>query len=330
MKVLIIRLSSIGDIVLTTPIIRCVKQQLPNAEIHFLTKDKFASLLANNKYISTLKLWSSDKEKFTNELKVESYDIVIDLHKNLKTRALQRKHPDIRWISFHKLNIQKWLFVNFKINLLPQKHLIDRYFEALKPLNIVNDGLGIDYFFARDWNVKLSNFNLVSKDYVAIAIGGTYYTKQIPIITILSLIKRLNKTIVLLGGGESDSTKASEIERTLPDYNIVNLCNKLTLDESAFVIKHAASIITGDTGLMHIASAFDTPIHALWGNTNPLFGMYAYRSNKKDTYNYHVPLDCNPCSKLGSNSCPRGHFHCMLKQNTEQVVKNCTLSESAQ
>jgi ADP-heptose:LPS heptosyltransferase len=96
------------------------------------------------------------------------------------------------------------------------------------------------------------------------------------------------------------------------------------------VIKNANHFITSDTGLMHIATAFDVPIHTIWGNTHPAFGMYAYRPNIKNTFDHVVPLKCNPCSKLGSDSCPRGHFHCMIKQNVEQIVKNCVLDATSQ
>ena len=322
MKVLIIRLSSIGDIVLTTPVIRCVKQQLIDAEVHFLTKDTFSGLVVHNPYIDQVKYWDNDTKDLANELRLENYDLVIDLHKNLRTRKL-KKVLKAKWISFGKLNIQKWLFVQFKLNLLPQIHIIDRYFDALKSLEVVDDQKGIDYFFPDKLSLQLSDFNLKPKTYVALAIGGTYFTKQIPVNVVLDIIKRLNGCVVILGGGSADEAKAKEIIDKLPHNSVINLCNKLTLDESAYIIKNASDLITGDTGLMHIASAFETPIHCLWGNTHPSFGMYAYRTNKEEIFNYNVDLKCNPCSKLGSDSCPRGHFECMLKQNAEQIVKNC-------
>jgi ADP-heptose:LPS heptosyltransferase len=322
MKVLIIRLSSIGDIVLTTPVIRCVKKQLGSAEVHFLTKKSFSSLVVHNPYVDQVKYWNKDTRALCTELVLENYDLVIDLHKNVRTRLLKNTLKT-KWISFNKLNIQKWLFVQFKWNLLPPIHIIDRYFEALKSLSIVDDQKGVDYFFPDSLSLQLSDYNLVPKSYVAIAIGGTYFTKQIPLNVILETIKRLGGTVVLLGGGDADDGKAKEIMDNLPPNAVLNLCNKLTLDESAYIIKNASDLITGDTGLMHIASAFETPIHCLWGNTHPSLGMYAYRVQTQTIFNHQVDLKCNPCSKLGSNSCPRGHFKCMQKQNVEQVVKNC-------
>ena len=180
MKVLIIRLSSIGDIVLTTPVIRCVKKQLGNAEVHFLTKKSFSSLVANNPYVDHVKYWNNDTKALSEELTLENYDLVIDLHKNVRTRLLKNMLK-IKCISFNKLNIQKWLFVQFKLNLLTPIHIIDRYFAALKSLSIVDDQKGVDYFFPDSLSLQLSDYKLVPKSYVAIAIGGTYFTKQIPL-----------------------------------------------------------------------------------------------------------------------------------------------------
>jgi ADP-heptose:LPS heptosyltransferase len=327
MKVLLIRLSSIGDIVLTTPIIRCVKTQL-GAEVHFITKAKFIPILNQNPYIDQIKIWDErDSDINTATLQAENYDIIIDLHKNIRTRRLKRK-LQTPWISYKKLNIQKWLFVNFKINILPKKHIVDRYFDALKKIEVYNDGNGLDYFLSSDNTELLLTNKLVTKNYTAIAIGGTYATKQMPVSLILELIKRLNTTIVLVGSGESDAKKALEITMFLPYSTIINLCNRLSLDQSACIVKNAERLITGDTGLMHIASAFDTPIQAIWGNTHPILGMYAYR--KTNVSNHQVDLKCNPCSKLGSKKCPRGHFDCMNKQNVVEIVKNCRITERIQ
>jgi ADP-heptose:LPS heptosyltransferase len=136
------------------------------------------------------------------------------------------------------------------------------------------------------------------------------------------MYKRLNKRIVLLGGGKNDEQKATELLQNM-DATVTSLVGKTTLLESAYVIQQSAGIITSDTGLMHIASAFDIPIHTLWGNTHPALGMYAFRPKNESIYNHIVNLKCQPCSKLGSDQCPRRHFDCMLKQNIEQIVKNC-------
>ncbi|MGB1038191.1 MAG: glycosyltransferase family 9 protein [Bacteroidia bacterium] len=331
MKVLIIRFSSIGDIVITTPIIRAVRQKYPEAEIDFLTKSQFSELISNNRNLNRVYSLDTDNEQETiSKLKKEDFDIVIDLHKNLRTRKLKAHLKPAKWYSYKKLNIQKWLLSNFKINLMPDKHLVDRYFDGLKELDLVNDQEGLDYHFPADFSMNLQDFGLESHRFICTAIGGTYQTKQIPEDVILNVIKRLNEPIVLIGGGEADEQKSKSITQQLPANRVVNLCNKLSFHESAYVIKNANKFITGDTGMMHIASAFDTPIISIWGNTHPHFGMYAYRPKKGQIHNHIVPLKCNPCSKLGSKVCPRGHFRCMVEQDIGQIVKNCLSIESTQ
>src|SRR6187431_504279 len=128
MKILILRFSSIGDIVLTTPVIRCLKKQLPGVEIHYATKNVFKGILENNPYVNKVHTLSVSTSDLIKELKAEKFDIVIDLHKNLRTTK-------IKWAlgaksySFDKLNIKKWLFVNWKFKVMPDKHIVDRYIE---------------------------------------------------------------------------------------------------------------------------------------------------------------------------------------------------------
>jgi len=322
-KILIIRFSSIGDIVLTTPIVRALRAKFEKAEIHFLTKSSFLPLVEENPYINKVLTLEKGRDKLLlNQLKTEKYDAVVDLHKNLRTLKIKLALRT-KWCTFDKLNFKKWLFVNLKINRLPKEHIVERYFRCLAPLNLVNDHRGIDYFFPSDFFVDLTQLGVSKQEYTCIAIGGTYYTKQIPESLILDIIKRLKRPIVLLGAGKSDIEKVDSIVDKISDKNVVNLCSKLNIHESAYLIKCANSLITGDTGLMHIASSFDTPIKSIWGNTHRDFGMYAYRPLSDTIEDFVVPLPCNPCSKLGSDKCPKGHFKCMLEQNAEQIVKNC-------
>lgn len=320
MKILIIRFSSIGDIVLTSPIIRCVKKQIANAEVHYLTKNSYSSLITNNPYVDKIHTLNDNNfSRLVADLKNENYDLVIDLHKNIRTLKIKRAIKS-KWLSFNKLNLKKWLFVNFKIDLLPESHIIDRYFDGLKSINIKNDNLGVEYYFPNQISLDLYQYNIHKNQYVVISLGATYFTKQIPNNIILSLIKRLNDTpIVLIGAGETDVEKANHIISNTHHKKLINLCNLLSIDESAYMIKNAKTIITGDTGMMHIASCFDLRIVTLWGNTHPKFGMYA-NVQKEQVQNYLINLSCHPCSKLGSDNCPRGHFNCMNMQDTKKIV----------
>ena len=135
MKFLIVRFSSIGDIVLTTPVIRCLKKQVPDAVIHYLTKESFRSVVEHNPYIDKLHVLAHSWELMVEELKNENYDYIIDLHHNLKTLRL-KKELGIKAFSFYKLNVEKYVYTSLKINILPRVHIVDRYLKTLSSMHL--------------------------------------------------------------------------------------------------------------------------------------------------------------------------------------------------
>ncbi len=139
MKFLIVRFSSIGDIVLTTPVIRCLKQQLADSEVHFLTKKIFRSIIENNPNVDKHHLLDNDLDEVINDLKKENFDYIIDLHNNLRTLKVKRALRKVPSFSFNKLNIEKWLLTALKINVMPKVHIVDRYLETLKTFCVKND-----------------------------------------------------------------------------------------------------------------------------------------------------------------------------------------------
>lgn len=319
MKILLLRFSSIGDIVLTTPVIRCLKQQLPGSEIHYLTKDNFKSILELNPYLDKLITFSKSTDEVISSLKNEKYDLVIDLHKNIRTAKLKAKLFR-KNISFNKINLEKWLTVNTKKkSFLPEKHIIDRYFDSIRKLGIENDEKGLDFFISKEDEFLLSNE--LQKDFIAFAIGAQFATKKLPVEKMISLLSKINHPVVLLGGKE-DITGADKIKNSLITKTIVNYCGELSLRQSAFVVSKSKVILTHDTGLMHIAAAFKKPIVSIWGNTIPEFGMYPYLPHQKELYDcVEVEnLKCRPCSKIGFQACPKKHFDCMNKQNEGQII----------
>ena len=311
MKVLVIRFSSVGDIVLTSPVVRCLKNQL-NADIHFLVKPGFIATVNQNPYINKIHILHDDINETIDSLQRENFDLVLDMQKNLKSFRI-RKGLGIRSLSFNKLNLHKWLFVNFKVNKLPSKHLVDRYFDAVTDLGIHNDGLGLDYFISQE--DELDALSLVQGiRYDILVLGANYYTKRIPLEKCKSIIRQNPRKIVLTGGSDVADI-ALELASAFPEETL-NFCGKLGLNVSAGIVKHAHRVITGDTGLMHIAAAYQKEVYVVWGNTHPAFGMYPYYGSKskvKFTSFQVENLSCRPCSKLGYTECPKGHFKCMLE-----------------
>jgi ADP-heptose:LPS heptosyltransferase len=293
--------------VLTTPVVRCLKTQIDNAEVHYVTKTQYQSILKDNPYIDKLFFLGENLADLIQELKKEKYDVVIDLHNNLRTRIIKWR-LGVRSSSFNKLNIEKWLMVNFKINHLPDKHIVDRYLETAKSLGIKNDALGLDYFIPEkdevpwDWLPETHR-----RGFVAYAIGGQHETKKLPTERMIELCKKINRPIVLLGGKE-DFAKGEQIRSKVQD-SIFNSCGKLNLNQSASLLKKASYVFSHDTGLMHIAAALKKEVFSIWGNTIPAFGMYPYRTKYNVLENLQV--NCRPCSKIGFDKCPKGHFKCM-------------------
>lgn len=316
MKILIIRFSSIGDIVLTTPVIRCLKEQT-NAEIHYLTKSAFLPVLQHNPYIDKIHTLSSMFNQTLDELKKEKFDLIIDLHHNLRT-ARFKKALGIKSYSFNKLNIQKWLLVKLKINRMPKEHIVDRYLDTCKTLGVKNDGKGLDYFIDKTEEVDLSTLpEKFHKGYIALVIGAQHGTKRLPLSKLERFCKNSTTPIIVLGG-KDDTANAWHLERVAPE-RIYNACGKYSINQSASLVKQANIVVSHDTGLMHIAAAFKKEILAVWGNTVPEFGMYPYLTEHT---NFEVPnLSCRPCSKIGHVVCPKKHFHCMEKQDISLLVQ---------
>ena len=313
-KILVIRFSSIGDIVLTSPVLRCLKQQIPDVEIHFLTKKAFEETIEFNPNINR-KIFLDDRlSKTIKELRKEKYNLIIDLHKSIRSRIITSALR-IKTISFDKLNYEKWLMVKFKKNTLPAKHIVDRYFDTLKKINIYNDNKGLDFFTG-----YLHEPVLPFKNYIGFIIGAKHNTKKMPAEKITEIIKKLNRNVILIGGNED--AEAGEAIRSVLPQKVFNACGRYSLIQSALVVKNADVILTHDTGLMHIAAAYKKKIISIWGNTIPEFGMYPYTpESQSNSFISEVKnLYCRPCSKLGFTDCPEKHFRCMYDQDVEKIV----------
>lgn len=304
---------------------RCLKKQSITAEVHYLTKKAFLPVLAANPYIDKIHTLEDNLDVVIQKLQDEDFDYVIDLHHNLRTLRVKRA-LDKQSFAFNKLNVQKFLLTNFKINRMPDVHIVDRYLDTLKSFNIKNDGQGLDYFIPEKDYVKEEDIPVSHHaGYIGVVIGAALNTKKYPLHKLKELCSIIDHPIILLGGKE-DRAEGDAIAESDP-VKIYNACGKFNINESADLVRRAKLIISNDTGLMHIASAFRKPIISLWGNTVPEFGMYPY-------YPKTVPgagsmfdimevkgLRCRPCSKIGYDKCPKKHFKCMELITPESVYE---------
>ena len=316
-KILIIRFSSIGDIVLTTPVIRAIYEQIPQAEIHFLTKSSYAFLFVAHPFVSKVWCWQKKHaETLALELKAAHFDYIIDLHHNLRSLNI-KVALDAPAFSFDKLNIEKWVMVHFKKNILPPLHIVERYMKTVSKIGVRNIPNTLDFFIPKSELIDLASRYplLATTKYVVACIGAQHETKKMPMEKWKSLLQDLNCTVAILGGQEDfeNGEKLSALN------NVVNLCGELSVFGSASMIQQSAFVITHDTGMMHIAAAFRKKILSIWGNTIPEFGMYPYGAEKSFLFEVKN-LSCRPCSKIGFSVCPKKHFKCMHDQDIAKMI----------
>lgn len=317
MKILIIRFSSIGDIVLTTPVMRCLCEQV-GAEVHFLTKKSFVSILQHNPHVH--KVWAFEKNvaEILPLLRGENFNIIIDLHKNLRSLQVHWALRNVQSYTFQKLNIEKWLLVNLKINIMPHVHIVERYLATLERLGVWNDGKKLEYFIPPKDEIDIKNLSsnqFSAENFVAFVIGAAHATKRLPEAKIIEFCQKIPLPVVLLGG--KDEARQGEHIANEAGAHVYNFCGKLNLNQSASVVRQAHTVVTHDTGLMHIAAAFGKRIISIWGCTVPEFGMSPYLPNPNNKILEIKGLSCRPCSKIGFEQCPKGHFNCMMKQEFE-------------
>ncbi len=311
LKILVLRFSSIGDIVLTTPVIRNLKKKGKKTTLHFLTKKVFQGVLIHNPYVDKLWCFEQSPQEVLPFLIKQDFDYVIDLHKNIRTLKLKRQLK-VKSFSFDKQNVNKFLLTSFKLNYMPERHIVDRYMDCVLSLGVKNDQQGLDYFTNPESEQHVSEMTKeVPKPYVVVVMGAAHKTKVPPVEKYKEILQALDKNYVLIGG-KGDAYMAAQIAAT-KGVRTFNFCGKTSLDQSALMIQQAALVITPDTGMMHVAAAYKKPIVSLWGNTVPEFGMTPYYGA------YKIPsfiaqvqnLSCRPCSKIGYDSCSKGHFNCM-------------------
>ena len=324
-KILIIKLSHAEELILTTPVIRALKTQLDNVEVHYCTKQQHHALLSANPYVDRICLLKDSIMALIRQLKSEKYDAVVDLQHDLRSKFIT---SFLRTRIFRPDNLihEIWMMVNLKINRLPNVHIVDRYMEAVKPLHVKTDKLGLDYFIPEKDEIEESWIpEAHHKEFVVFSIGARNFTKKLPLNKMIELCDKINRPVILLGGNEDHHTgemirafferrpENIEFESGLNKMNkktqIFNACGKFNINQSASIVKRAKYVFTHDSLIMQIAAAYKKQIFSIWGNTIPLFGKYPYKT--KFMVFENTKLNCRPCSKTGFKKCPKGHFKCM-------------------
>lgn len=325
-KILVVRLSSIGDIILSTPLIRVLRRHYPQTKIHYAIKKEFASLLKHNPNVDRIIEVDSKEINPTRQVITEEhYDWVLNIQKSHRATQLLSGVPRQKICTYSKERLRRFLLIQFKWNFYREiKPVYQRYFEAVEQWHLVDDGLGTEVFVPSDeqdhvQTILESHFGKAKKKLVAICPGATYANKRWTTsgfqLVIQQLISQHHCSIVLLGG-PSEIELCHEIELQIHSADILNLAGKLTLLGSAAVLKSCQVALTNDSGLMHLAQAQKTPVVVLFGPTVKEFGFFPLpiRSTVLETH-----LSCRPCTKMGRDECPLGHHKCMRDISAESV-----------
>lgn len=305
-KILIIRLSSLGDILLTTPFIRSIKNQFPEIKIDFILRKEYSDALKLNPYLNKVFTYSrieKDNLQTFEEIKKSGYDLVIDLQNNLRSKKIISLIKS-QSVSFSKNGLHKFLLVNFKINKLKDASQIPiRYAKTI--LNFKLDEKGIDLIIDR----KSADISSDKNNLIGFCPGARHFTKRWPKEYFIELGKLFSQKgyQVVLFGGRSDKELCKGLAAEIP--TAIDLSNDDNLLQTFADMKLCRAIICNDSGLMHVASAANTNIIAIFGSTVKEFGFTPY--NCRNLILENNSLSCRPCSHIGKDHCPKKHFDCM-------------------
>jgi lipopolysaccharide heptosyltransferase II len=336
-KILIVRFSSIGDIVLASPMIRTLRAAFPKAQIDFLVKSDFADLVRYNHHLSQIiELRTrefAELKKVTKKIKAERYDVIFDIHGSLRSTYVRLFSRARSEYVVDKRSIRRFLLVRFKWNLFRQPvYVAERYLETAMAFGVQNDGKGLEVFIPDEIQFSVSSrmarHRLDQHEAViGIAPGAKHETKMWPsdrFARVALHAVRETGAKVLLFGGPDDHTRcnaiASEVNETTGKESVVNLSGTLTLLETAAALDVCDVVLSNDTGIMHLAAARQRNVVAIFGSTVREFGFFPYATPAAVIE--HAGLTCRPCSHIGLPKCPKGHFRCMLDTGVERVASS--------
>lgn len=324
-KVLIIRLSSIGDILLTSPVIRQTRERYPTAQIDFLTRTEFISLVATNPHLNTVLPLDTSKGKtalksMRDKIQNEQYDLILDLHANLRSIFLCRftNHPPVYRIQKNKF--ARFMLVKAGIDLYSKlygkpRSVAEKYLRVGEVIGLDPKDQRLELWLPPDSETAAENrWKALQEKGAAVimAPGARHFTKRWPVSHYIELIKKLHsdygwRTVLLGGPDEQDISKS--IHTCAGKERVDNLTGSLSLIESCALIKQAQLFISNDSGLMHVAAAYGIPQLAFFGSTTQQLGFSPL--NKSAVVLENKELSCRPCSHIGKSACPKGHFKCM-------------------
>lgn len=323
--ILAVRFGSLGDVLLTTPLFRAIRQRHPQVRLTVVTRRRYAPLLSDNPRIDEVVGFAPGESLLglAARLRATRFSYFLDLENSPRTRLLRLLVPG-HWRTAPQYRVARELLIRTKRNRYPEEvPVAERYFDAARELDVVPDGGPTELFLNPETEQQteawLAQANLGSeRPFVAFAPGGGKATKRWPPEYWVRLVRRVASTGAdpVMVGGPEDTMLAAEVA-TRSTTRAVNAAGVLSLQGSAALLKRAAALVTGHTGAMYLAAALGTPLVALFGPTVRAFGYHPY--NAARSFVLERNLSCRPCSATGGPECPMGHHLCMQEIQPDAV-----------
>ncbi len=336
-KTLIIRLSSIGDIILASPLVRLLRKAFPKTQIDFLVKTGYADLVRYNPHLSNIIAFDSrggaeHLSALRRRIRRSGYDLIIDLQGNFRS-SFVRSGNARQVMIVDKRRLARFLLVNFKWNLYNSAPPVAlRYLETLSPWRVVDDGLGLEVFVPKETQSRIADRLAAAgvhnnENIVGLCPGAKHATKRWPLerfAELAAMLIREDNATVILFGGEDDRKRCDVIEQKVVEENgnrntIANFAGAFSLLETAAAMDACDVVVSNDTGLLHLAAARKRKVAALFGPTVKEFGFFPYGAESRVIE--RSGLYCRPCTHIGGEACPEGHFRCMREVTVEAVLR---------
>ncbi len=315
-RILLVRFSSLGDLVLVTPLIRAIRARHPRAHLALVTRQSFAPLFVQNPHLNEVMAWDPDSSlaALAARIRAGRHTDRLDLHGSLRTRLLRLMVPG-RWGRYPKHRLARTLLIRTKRNRYRDtRHVAERYFDAARRLDVEPDGKPPEVFLHREAVTAADRFlaeHRLGQDRTLFALvpGAAHATKRWPERHWVALVRELvsaDRDLVILGGSAEEAIGARLAEAG--GAGVASAAGRFDLQGTAALLRRARAAVSGDTGLMHLATAVGTPVLALRGPTVAAFGFGPYSARARVI---ERDLPCRPCSSIGGERCPLGHHDCL-------------------
>ena len=327
---MIIRLSAMGDVLLTTPLIRMLKKRFPGVTIEFIVKAQYAPLIQSNPHIDRVWMFSPEQGfseiwRHVHRMRSAGYDAVVDLQSNIRSWLLRTFSGARRKFRYRLGRGRRYFLVRFGMHRNESYSPIPmRYLATVSSWGIEDDGLGLEFVVEKDAKQSVSSHLAEAgmndnEKIVVLAPGATHWTKRWPagyFAEVGDHFSRMQKRVILVGG-EMDREVCGCVERSMNSL-VLNLAGRLSIQETAALLDVSTLLVSNDTGVMHMGAALGKPVVAVFGPTTHHLGFFPFRT---PSIVVERPVHCRPCSFHGTERCPQNHFQCMKQIHSSDVIR---------